>query len=231
MLPGARCSRASFSAALTPIPRQEARSSVPRRRQERRVRRREADRDHGGVTNPGFPSFTSDSKHVFWVATEVGEPYPVYRVFGDGKASPVKFTGDQPHNHGTWDPDGPSSVLFLVFEGGRGEAVRDLDRSGRDDRQRDRRGEGGARWRLLWPRAVARVKPLRIEIAGVRHPARRQSSDRSLPTRVIRVAPVRVGPTEGEEESLEARDSVRGGAHDLPRPPLGDRARPRSRPR
>ena len=68
--------------------------------------------------NPGFLSFSADSKHLFWVGTEVSGPNPVYRVFVDGKASPVKFSGEQPHNYGTWDLVAPASALFLVFEGG-----------------------------------------------------------------------------------------------------------------
>jgi hypothetical protein len=58
------------------------------------------------------------------VGTEVPGPHPVYRVFVDGKPSPVKYAGDQPHNYGIWDLEPGGSALFLVFEGGDAKRYR-----------------------------------------------------------------------------------------------------------
>jgi WD40-like Beta Propeller Repeat len=69
---------------------------------------------------PSFPTWTPDSKHVYWTSLEKSaeRPQPFSRVFLDGKATTARiFDTVQPATYGIRQVGGNGALQLLVFEG------------------------------------------------------------------------------------------------------------------
>jgi hypothetical protein len=68
-------------------------------------------------SNALYLSWSPDSKHVFWSGGKQSGVELVTRVFVDGQASSVTYTGSQPPYPGTWGIGADGVLSVLAFEG------------------------------------------------------------------------------------------------------------------